>query len=254
MARGKESNGGCLGVFGVVLFLALLAAIPWQVWAALAGIAAVAGAIWLAGAVRRTVIARRQEKAAEAERAARAQADELRRHRVQQYGEINATWLERALAAVQQVAASEAARAGWLGDVDFSADLAAITAGFDRSAALRARAADLQRLDSPGADDRRLLAEALAAADRLDASARGRAELVCRCAVEAGLIDRSLEQERADARTAEERAALHRELSAMLYGIEAVPESADSVSAADRVMARVAGYRELKQQIARIRE
>ena len=67
------------------------------------------------------------------------------------------------------------------------------------------------------------------------------------------LIDKSLREEREEAQLAEKREELHGELAAMLYGIEAIPET-PSGSTADAVMARVQAYREIKRQIERARD
>lgn len=75
------------------------------------------------------------------------------------------------------------------------------------------------------ADDRRILAEANTTIAQLQDDAKERVALISRCAVEARRIDASLRAEREDAKVAEERAALHAKLSAMLYGIEAAPDT-----------------------------
>lgn len=80
-----------------------------------------------------------------------------------------------------------------------------------------------------------------------------RVELIAKCAQESQRIDESLRTERRDARVAEQRAELHGELSAMLYGIEATPDAAPPDSAVEAVMARVQAYREIKNQIEQAR-
>lgn len=97
-------------------------------------------------------------------------------------------------------------------------------------------------------------AEAQQAATELESTASRMVTLIGNCAAEAWQIDESLRQEREEAHTAQQRAELHGQLSAMLYGIEATPGTPESESAAGRVMARVAGYREIKQQITQTRE
>jgi hypothetical protein len=79
-------------------------------------------------------------------------------------------------------------------------------------------------------------------------------ELIEKCATESRLIDKSLQNEREDARTAEQRAELHGKLSAILYGIEATPDNPTTSSAADAVMARVEAYREIKNEIQQARD
>ena len=143
----------------------------------------------------------------------------------------------------------QAVREGWLGDVDFSVDIQGITDTYARAQQMRRVTWELQALSSPTADDRRLLSEAHATATQLEAAATARVDLILRCALEAQSIDESLRREDEQAQTAAAREALHRELSTLLYGVGAAPSAEAADSAADRVMARVAGYREIKQQI-----
>jgi hypothetical protein len=112
----------------------------------------------------------------------------------------------------------------------------------------------LSALDKPSLDDRRILAEAKTTVASLELAAIERVELIGKCATEARLIDKSLRDERKDARTAEQRAELHAKLSGMLYGIEATPDTTPTDSAADAVMARVQAYREIKSQIQQARD
>ena len=169
--------------------------------------------------------------------------------RIEILGAKNAVRVERAIAAVDQIVASEAARAGWLGDVNFTADLDGIIENLRKAHDLRKVADDLSCLDKPGADDRKILAEAKTTAANLERAAIERVDLIHQCEIEARLVDESLQKERDDARTAEQRAELHAKLSAMLYGIEANPSDTPKDSAADAVMARVQAYREIKNQI-----
>ncbi|MGD9621371.1 MAG: hypothetical protein AB7G47_17630 [Mycolicibacterium sp.] len=230
------------------------------------GIAALAGGlvallVWAASAFDKRQAETQERERAERvaqEAAAKQQREErVRRARqklVNSLGAKNVARVDAARAAVKQVAASEAARAGWLGDVDFTADIQGIIDNFQKAHALRKAAAELSALDNPSSDDRRILAEAKSTASTLERAATERAELIGKCAHEAQLIDKSLSNERADARTAEQRAELHGKLSAMLYGIEATPDTTQSNSAADAVMARVQAYREIKNQIQRARD
>jgi hypothetical protein len=158
------------------------------------------------------------------------------------------------VAAVKEVGASEAARAGWLGDVDFTADIQGITDNFQKAHALRKVAHTLSALDKPSMDDRKIFAEAKTTVANLELAAIERVELIGKCATEARLVDKSLRDEREDARTAEQRAELHAQLSGMLYGIEATPDATPADSAADAVIARVQAYREIKNQIQQVRD
>jgi hypothetical protein len=164
-------------------------------------------------------------------------------------GSRNAAFVESAQAAVKRVLASEAARAGWLGDVDFSTDIQGVIDSFGKAHDLRQTADQLAVLDSPSPEDREILAAAERTAAEMERTAVERVKLIERCAAEAALIDESLRRERREARTARQRAELHAKLSAMLYGIEAAPDTATTNSAAEAVMARVQAYREIKDRI-----
>jgi hypothetical protein len=268
MAKGsKDSNDGCATGVGGALFVivVLIAMIPKPVWIGLGVIVAIAAVAWLfywVTTAYETAKAAAAERA-RAEQAAKAAADKRQRderarkakqQRIEVLGAKNAALVESAAASVKQVVASEAARAGWLGDVDFTADIKGIAEFFRKAHALRKVADELSELDSPSSDDRRILGEAEATAAKLERAGVERVQLIGQCATEANLIDESLRNERKDARTAEQRAELHSKLSAMLYGIEATPEAMPADSAADAVMARVWAYREIKNQIQLARD
>ena len=262
----NNSNDGVGKVVGGVIFGAfvIVSLIPKEVWIALGVLAVVAiliaGTSWAVSANAR----RREEAAARAEeeRRERAAAEKREREenalrqkqlRLKLLGRQNATRVETALAAIKQVKASEAARAGWLGDVDFTSDIREITDKFQKAYALQDVASQLSALSKPSPDDRKILKEAKDTAAELEHAARQRVELIGQCATEARRIDESLRTEREDARVAEQRAKLHGQLGGMLYGIEAAPTSTPTDSAADAVMARVQAYREIKSQIAQAR-
>lgn len=121
--------------------------------------------------------------------------------------------------------------------------------GLQKAHGLRLTADRLAELKDPSEGDLQLLAEARDTADGLEHAANARIELIERCAVEAGLIDASLHADREAARIAAQRSELHSELSGLLYGVEVTPPGIPGESQADQVMARVAGYRDLKRQI-----
>lgn len=261
-----SSNKSSSGAGGAIFFLfVLIALVPKPVWIALGVIIVVVLVSW---AAYKAVVALEQrsyetQQRARVEQAAQAaQAKHQREERIRQekqrridtLGKQNTGRVESALSAVKQVAASEAARAGWLGDVDFSADIKGITENFEKAHALRGVIGKLSALDKPSADDRALLAEAKTTAANLETAAIERVELIGKCAEEAKLIDKSLRTEREDARVAAQRAELHAKLSAMLYGIEATPKTTQQDSAVDAVMARVQAYREIKNQIQQARD
>ncbi|HOY82689.1 MAG TPA: hypothetical protein PLB92_11175 [Rhodoglobus sp.] len=264
VSKGSSGGSGGAGVL-FVFVVVLIAAVPKEVWIALGALAAFMLVCWIASAAIKAAEQRRAEaeERARVERAAQAAAAKRDREewerrekqsRIDLLGHRNAVLMESALSAVKEVAGSEAARAGWLGDIDFSADIAGIADGFAKAHALSAVTGKLSVLDKPSADDRRLLAEARTTIANLEGAAHERVALIVRCATEAHLIDESLRTEREDARVAEQRAELHGKLSAMLYGIEATPEAAPTDSAVEAVMARVQAYREIKSQIERARD
>ena len=90
---------------------------------------------------------------------------------IEALGAKNAARVEHATAAIDQIAASEAARAGWLGDVDFTADLNGIIGNLRKAHDLRKVADQLSGLDKPSADDRKILVEAKAAIETLEGAA-----------------------------------------------------------------------------------
>lgn len=265
MARG-DSNDGCANVVGgfVVFIVVLVAIIPKEVWIALGIFAAVAVLVTaivkgVAAYDEHRAEAQEQARIEQAKQVAAAKRDREERarkekqRRIATLGEKNAALVDSAQAAVKRVVESEAARAGWLGDVDFTTDIQGITDNFQKAHALGKVAKELAALDKPGVDDRKILAEAKATIATLERAAIERVALIKKCATEARLVDASLRSERQDSQAAEQRAELHAKLTAMLYGIEATPKTTPTDSAADAVMARVQAYREIKNQIQQAR-
>lgn len=258
----KNEQDGCANVVGGALIgvVVLIAMIPKEIWIGL-GIAVAAGLVWWLCYAALTAAEKSRDEAEKRERAARAaEAAAAKRRRdeavrtakqqlIEAIGEKNALLVQSARTSVQKVAATEAARTGWLGDVDFTADITAITETFRKAHALRKVAEELSALKSPSADDRKILKEAKNTVENLERAAVERVTLIGKCATEAKLIDESLSREREEARTAEQRAELHATLSGMLYGVEATPAAASEDSTAEAVMARVQAYREIKNQI-----
>lgn len=264
MSTKKSSDSaGFLGglIIGVIVLITM---IPKPVWITLGVIIAVAIVIWIVvsivNSIRKAKAAAdeqaRVEHAQEVATAKRRREEKARRvkeRRIELLGRPNAELVESTLRAVKQIAATEAAQEGWLGDVDFSADVKGITDNFKKAYELRGVARKLSALAKPSADDRKILADAVAAAENLERVANEWVELIGRCATEAGHIDESLRAEREDAAIAEQRSELHAELSSMLYGIEAAPETTPADSTAEAVQARVQAYLEIKNQIQQTR-
>lgn len=248
--KNDNDNEGCVWAVIGLIVIGVLMSIPAVVWIVLGVL--VGGAVLVALSVgaygswekRRTVEA--ESAKAALERAER----ERRKQFIDEFGRRIVARIDWARSSADRVVASEAAREGWLGDTDFGPDLAAITDSFRRARALREKAAELILLDSPNDDDRRIIDDAEAAAKTLEDAANRNVDLIEKCATEAAAIDESLQAERDAAAMAQQRSELHGELSAMLYGVDAAPRgSSNDDTAADRVMARVRGYQELKQQI-----
>jgi hypothetical protein len=264
MSKGSDDVGKAVGglIFFVVVLIAIIPKEVWIFFGILAGAAVLIGAtVWGISEYNKSRAAaaaqahvERAANAAAAKREREQSARKAKQQRIETLGGENAARLESALAAVKQVGASEAAKAGWLGDVDFTADIRGITDNFQKAHALRKVANTLSALDKPSLDDRKILAEANTTVANLELAAIERVELIGKCATEARLVDKSLRDEREDARTAEQRAELHAQLSGMLYGIEATPDTTPMDSAADAVMARVQAYREIKNQIQQARD
>lgn len=260
----KGSNGG-IG-FGTILAVGyLIWVVPKPVWITLGVLVGAAiligGMSWAVVENDKRLEAKRERQRTEqaalvaaAKREREEKARKEKQQRINTLGSTNAAVVESALAAVKQVGKSEAARAGWLGDVDFTADIRGVTDNFQKAHALGEVVDKLTALDKPNVDDRKLLAEAGTAVANLERAACERVELIGKCATQARLVDKSLRTEREDARTAEQRADLHAKLSAMLYGIEADPDTTPTDSAADAVMGRVQGYLEIKNDIQQARE
>lgn len=263
MAKNNDSGGSVAG--GIFVFVVVvIAMVPKEVWIFLGVVLGIVLVAWLgskavqayderkAEAERQARLAREAE-AARAKREREDKARKVKQQRIDVLGATNAARLASAQAAVKRVVASEAARAGWLGDVDFTADIRGIFENFRKARDLRTVADELSALPKPSAEDRKILEEAKATAADLERTACERVNLIEKCATEAKLVDESLRAEREDARTAEQRAALHARLSSMLYGIEAAPDISAADSTADAVMARVLAYREIKSLIGQSR-
>jgi hypothetical protein len=169
-------------------------------------------------------------------------------------GRRYASIVEATRATVSDIRYSEAARSGLLGDIDFDADIRGITDNLLKAHDLQKVADTLAALDKPTAEDRKILAEARTTVAKLETAALNRVELIAKCATEAQLVDKSLHDERQEAKTSAQRAELHAKLAAMLYGIEATPDMTPADSAADTVLLRVRAYREIKNQIRLVRD
>lgn len=281
--------GGVGGVV-VVIVVFMIMDLPSQIWIVLAVLVGLGIAAWIGVQIHRASEERKAEQAAAAKRAQerareekreqerqreqeRKRAEKLRRaleqkqererkraleqqryqerrERATRLGKSNVKRVDAALDAVERIAGSEAAREGWLGEVDFGSDIQDISGRFEQATRLRETADQLRKLSARTAEDNRVLGEAQDAIGELESSANRLVKLIKKCADEVGRIDVSIRKEREDAQTAEQRIELHGRLSAMLYGAETVSGDPEAESAASRILSRVEGYREIKQELA----
>ena len=266
MGAKKSSDDGSLMAFGIVAFVAFLA-IAWPyllgTWLAVqlgAGNPSTARSVvgwileslWLAGLVAVPTLAWLGKKKQQDE--ARRKQDEVRRlellkeQRKREFGPTGARLYEQADASVATIAASEAARTGWLGDpadFDFRADLETIAATLRRAEKIRTVTADASSIRDFNQSDKQMLRDAELEIAKLQSSVKQRVELIGKCAQQASDIDRALREERESDVMAKRREDLRGRLGPILYGSQKLPIDSPSESV-DVVTARAAAFHELK--------
>jgi len=175
----------------------------------------------------------------------------LAQQRKREFGSAGARLYEQADASVSQIAASEAARTGWLGDpadFDFRADLEAIAENLRRAEKIRAATADASSIRDFSQADKQMLHDAKVEIAKLENSVEQRVELIGKCSQQAADIDRALREERESDVMAKRREELRGRLGPILYGSQKMPVDSSSESA-DVVTARAAAFHELKALI-----
>ena len=175
----------------------------------------------------------------------------LNQQRKREFGTAGARLYEQADASVSMIAASEAARTGWLGDpadFDFRADLEAIAANLRRAEKIRTVTADASSIRDFSPTDKQMLQDAKAEIAKLESSVKQRVELIGKCAQQAADIDRALRVERESVVMAKRREELRGRLGPILYESQPMPSDSPSESA-DVVTARAAAFHELKALI-----
>lgn len=175
----------------------------------------------------------------------------LTQQRKREFGAAGARLYEQADASVSMIAASEAARTGWLGDpadFDFRADLEAIAANLRRAEKIRTVTADASSIRDFSPTDKQMLQDAKAEIAKLESSVKQRVELIGKCAQQAADIDRALRVERESVVMAKRREELRGRLGPILYESQPMPSDSPSESA-DVVTARAAAFHELKALI-----
>jgi len=266
MGGKKSSDDGALLAFGILAFGAFLA-IAWPyllgTWLAVQLGAAnpstarsvvgwILESLWLAGLVAVPSLAWLGKKKQQDE--ARRQQDEARRlallkqQRKQEFGSAGARLYALAEASVATIAASEAARTGWLGDpgdFDFRADLETIAATLRRAEKIRTVTADASSIRDFNQADIQMLNDAKLEIAKLQSSVKQRVELIGKCAQQASDIDGALREERESDVMAKRREDLRGRLGPILYGSQTLPIDSPSESV-DVVTARAAAFHELK--------
>lgn len=168
------------------------------------------------------------------------------RHRVLTLGQRNAESTEFALAAIKRIEQSEAARTGWLGELNFTSDISAIINNFQNAHALKRVADQLAAAEPLSPDECMMLSETRTAIAELERAANHRVQLIARCGQQADILSNALQHERVDTHAANRRAELHAQLSGMLYGIKAQPIDATAAPAAEALIARVQAFHDIK--------
>jgi hypothetical protein len=170
------------------------------------------------------------------------------RERADAFGREGVALMDRAKLAVYNVMVTEAAREGWLGehgDLDFSTDLAMIAKTLRQARRIEKVVAESKAIPTPTDDDTRMVRDGERAIKQLRGDVTRRVQILDDCAKQARQVDRTLADERKQARLAAQRDEARSRLSAELYGVAATP-SVPVSNAADAVNARVAAFRELK--------
>lgn len=168
-----------------------------------------------------------------------------------EFGSEGARLFEKAEASVARIAASEAARTGWLGDpadLDFLADLAAMADNLRQAEKIRTVTADASSIQDFTESDKQMLHDAQLAITKLEDSVKQRVKLIGACAQQAEDIDRALREDRDSVEMARRREDLRDRLGPILYSPEKMPKETPSESA-DVVTARATAFHDLKALI-----
>ena len=169
--------------------------------------------------------------------------------RLAAFGAEGARLYEQAAASVAQIAGSEAARAGWLGDpsdFDFRSDLTAMAANLRRAEEIRKVRGEGASIKHLTATDEKMLEDAGRAIAALENAAKERSRLIGECALQAADIDTQLADDRERGVSAKRREDLRNRLGPMLYGTQNMPAEMLPSESADVVKARAAAFRELR--------
>jgi len=178
--------------------------------------------------------------------ALRLELEEL--ERICDFGAEGARLYEQAEASVAEIAGSEAARAGWLGDpsdFDFRADLTAIADNLRRAEEIRKARGEGASITHLTAADKKMLRDAQRAIAALEKAAEERSRLIGECDRQTIYIDAQLADDRERGVMAKRREDMRNRLGTVLYGTQNIPAEIPSESA-DVVKARAAAFHELR--------
>ena len=189
-----------------------------------------------------------RKRAEEAERRAAARKAVAERKRLDSFTKDGLALLGRARAAVAAVRNTEAARDGWLGeaaDLDFDADVNAISEALLQARRIEKVAERTKKIPDPSPDDTAMLRDAQKTVKELRSEAKSRVKILDDCATQAREIDRLLAEERRREENDRQREAARRQLAAELFVAEVRPAARES-DTADAIAAHVAAFKELK--------
>ena len=202
--------------------------------------------VWLAFLLTVVIVACLDDKRKK-DKARRLEVEKQQRRA--DFGEKGSRLYEQAAASVAQIAGSEAARAGWLGDpadFDFRSDLTAMAANLRRAEEIRKVSGEGASIKHLTAADEKMLKDARRAIAALENAAKERSRLIGECARQAADIDTQLADDRERGVSAKRREDLRNRLGPMLYGTQNMPAEMLPSESADVVKARAAAFRELR--------
>lgn len=210
------------------------------------GVSAIGLAITHGVTSRRAMPSGQSPKAAVATRQSRQALE--RAELTKKLGASGVALLDGAEAAIDRIKHSEAASEGWLGDPedsDFTEDLAMIRENSRTTMELNRLIEESSNLPDPTPSDIAMIDDARTKVKQLQSRSRSRVKALRECADKAEQIDQSLQDEREQARIAEQRDDVRSRLAAQLYGVEAAQVQEPSPSL-DKTSALAAAYIEIR--------
>jgi len=168
-----------------------------------------------------------------------------------QADEVRDPRLRIARAAVRGIVASEAARSGWLGDLeasDFRTDLMNLEEDLRSANQLRYLVKEISSLPNPTAADNAILEEARQKLADLDRRSADRLNLLEKSWARTELLDKTLQKQRENLASDRKREDLHQRMVAALSEIDASPDVTSS-SVAEKIVSLTSAYEEINGPI-----